>query len=472
MLRPSHLAQGLRVIPRSLLALAVLGLCATAERAWHHRESPGVTPGLTPGLTPGGVPSSASALGALPLGGLCRATGAFCVNDATCGPAGRCEDPAGLTGRLRAMAPATGDSTPALSPELVWNGDGYGCVWLAAGDDRLDLWFARLSPTGQRVGRPVRLTSSDTVKVLPSLVWDGGGYAVAYTEVAERSVSANLLRFGPDGALRGPARRVAPEEGIDLAARLVWNGREYAAAWYHVDRATQMSVRFARIAPDGARPSPTRVLHQRFMAGGPASLAWTGDAYGVGFTSYVPRDERSSTLFVRVGAGGEGAAAVPVASGPNRNGGTSLAWNGRHFGVAWEDDVQVPDDAAPTSALAYAGVGPSGVVVPRRTITGRDGLVLRPSLAWSGVAYGLAWTRVSEGSVDVYFARVTDGGAVDGTALRVTTRAPGALPSLVWTGREYGLAWTDGRDGDLDIYFTRLSASGSRVGQDVRVTAP
>jgi hypothetical protein len=46
----------------------------------------------------------------------------------------------------------------------------------------------------------------------------------------------------------------------------------------------------------------------------------------------------------------------------------------------------------------------------------------------------------------------------------------GLLPSLAWNGREFGIAWTDVRGGGIDVWFARYDAQGRRVGEEVRVS--
>lgn len=438
-------------------ALAVAGLMVASGPCPSSNPATSVAPG-----------TRASRPAHLLTAGRCAHTGQLCVSDATCGTGDRCTDPNDLRGAIvRASgAHALDDSIP-LSASLVWNGEGYGVAWIDLNDENFELYFARLSAAGQRLGSPVRVTRSDGIKVLPNLVASPAGYALTWTDVGEDAATVYLQRLGRDGSLQGKPVKVPTGSDLDLAAAATWNGREYAVAWYHLELRTQMGLRFARFGADGSRVGKESVLHQGFLATGAPGMAFMGDGYGVGWSTFIPRDETSQTLFVRVGAGGEGDRPVTVANAQGRNGGTSLAWNGRHFGMVWEDGITLDDEDVPLGALAFAGVSPTAVVVPRKNLTGRDALSVLPTLAWNGQSYGLGWTRLSSDGADVFFSLANDQGNLTGTPLRLTTHALGLMPSAVYNGTEFAIAWTHASAEGVHLRLARIDASGRRVGGDV-----
>jgi hypothetical protein len=93
-------------------------------------------------------------------------------------------------------------------PTLAWTGAEYGLVW---DDDRsgdLELWYARVSATGTKVGSDLQLTSAAGQSALPSVAWGGGKFAVAWNddrfagdeEILFLRLGCNCLDTDLDGA--------------------------------------------------------------------------------------------------------------------------------------------------------------------------------------------------------------------------------------------------------------------------------
>ncbi len=460
-------------IPGMLLHLARLD-AARRPRRWRMAGLGALALGLAAPIalrspTPPTPPPAAHrpARTVLVAGGQCARTGAFCASDLTCGRGDRCVDATGLSARL--MASVRDDADAWISPTLTATSDGWALAFLGIEDERLDIWFARLQGDGRRVGNARRLTNADSVKLMPDLAAGANGFALAYTEINEDAVATRLQRLGADGAAQGAPVNLG-SDSFSFGGRVAWNGREYAAAWYGISAVTQMSAKLARYAPDGTRVGGDSTLHSRFAATGTLGLAFTGDAYGIAFNTFIPREERSETLFLRAGAGGEASAPLKVAQRRERCGSAALAWSGRNFGMVWEDELSAEDDDTPLDRLSFAAVSPGRVDVPRRDLTQRNRFQVQPVMAFGGGVYALAWTTIGDDGLDVWLARLDSEGKLLGTPLQVTRNSMGLLPSLAWNGREFGIAWTDVRGGGIDVWFARYDAQGRRVGEEVRVS--
>jgi len=405
--------------------------------------------------------------------GRCALTGTLCFQHAQCSPVdareggNRCVDPTGLGARVvSALDAADDDANAAISPVLVWNGSHYGAAWVGIHDDRFELWFARLGADGRRVGAAVRVTSSASVKAIPSLAALGDGWGLAWTDVGEDDIAGYFVRLSATGQPVGNPE-VVSRDGVNLAPRVVSNGREFGVGWYNISVTSQMSLHFARIDGSGKRVGNTTVAARGFLATGLLDLGWNGDGYGLAWSTYVPRDDRSVTSFQGLGASGATVGkVVPVSQGAGQNGGVALAWSGRHFGAAWEDGMTEDEGA---NRLAFAGVGPAGVAVPRREVTDRSTLVLSPTLGWNGSRYALSWTRIAESGPEVLLARLGADGAPVGSAVRVTPNSLGLLSSVAVHGDTVSVAWTDLRASGIHIRFARFDNDGRRVGEETQI---
>lgn len=403
----------------------------------------------------------------------CEVSARMCFRDSDCGGHDRCVDGSGVTAivhGLMAQARANGDDDASFLATVAWSGSRYGVAWVGLKDERFSINFAQVSAEGARVGGVVRVAqgAGTNALILPSLAASPNGWALGWTEVSEDGVGAHFQRLNANGQAEGRAE--ALESGFNAAPRLVWNGREYAAAWYNVGVTSQMSLHFARIGADGKRVGRTSTAARGFLTAGAFGFAFTGDAYGLGWTNTDPRDERSETLFVRVGAGGEAGNVLRVGPNATPNLSLALAWNGRHFGAVWEDNLNAEDDT-PTSRLIFAGLTPSGVAAPRRALSDGRRLVIGPSLAAQGERFSLASTVVSNDGIDVELQGLSAQGAPEGQPVRVTQGEVGALPSLVFTGREYGLAYTQLDAQGISIQFARYDTSLRRIGRGAVISA-
>lgn len=456
-----HLARGRASrSPRALALAAALGGAALVSVAALHSSCPARRE------------DHHRAMHAQVAGGACVASGAFCVNDLTCGRGDRCADPRDVMGTLaRALGPGTRDDALPISPTVAWNGDGWAVAWSAIEDEAAEIYFARANAAGQRVGAPVRLTRSGSLKVLPSLAASPDGYAVTWTDVADDAISTWVLRLDKAGAPRGAPARLSGAQGLGIASRVVWNGHDYALAWYNATSAQDLALRFARVGADGSRVGEERSIAERILPTGLFDLRSMGDGYGAGWSAQGGRGAAAQSVFVRVGAGGEGGSPLRVASTQGQNGSVALAWNGRHFGYVWEDSVSLDEEDAMLSRLAFAGVTPGSVAVPRRELTPRDAYFTQATLTAAGSQYGLTYARIADDGADVFFNRLDAQGVPARNPIRFTQGALGLFPSMAWSGTEFGVAWTHIGARGIQLRFARVNAEGKRVGDDVALVS-
>jgi hypothetical protein len=435
------------------LALAALGtlvaLARPAHRDEHRRHA---------------LASFAVSSAALPaLAGRCLESGTHCARDAECQSA-RCVLPF-VPRTFRSLRSHAGTGL-ALSPSLAWNGDGYGVVWVDLREGQMELYFARLSREGVRQGNEVRLTTAESLQLAPHLVWNGREYAVTWTEAGDESLEVYLARLSPAGASLGTPVRLSSSAEYGFASRAAWNGREYGVAWYSFRPGAAMGLRFARVAATGERIGAERAVLDGLFATGALDLAWNGSEYGLAWSEYDAGTHRASSRLLQFEPEGRVTAHATFATEQGINGNTAVAWDGRVFGLVWEDALS--EDGP--NALCFGSVSRRGIDVPRAPLTDRKALTLLPSLAWNERHYGLAWTDDRTGGFDTWFARLTPRGKFEGAPLRLSTPQGEAVePSVSGNGSEFGVAWIDTREGDLGLYFARISREGTKVGRDVRL---
>jgi hypothetical protein len=319
------------------------------------------------------------------------------------------------------------------------------------------LWSA--SPT------EVRLTATATPSVRPAIAWNGGGreFGVAYEEDEEDPEGGGTIyftRLTPSGAdLMGTDTVVStePETTTDgylhQQPALALAGSEWGFVWSWID-AGASEIYFRRLTAAGTYPpgaDEIRITSASRTSAEP-SLVWTGTEYGVAWND--ARDGNLEVYFTRLSSTG----AKPisdirltettscVSSRP------SLAWTGSEFGVAWYD-VCSPGDPGDIWFTRVTSAGSEVAGAERGVIVASGSQSSMPRLVWNGTGYGLVWLDDREGAFDqLYFARLNSEGVVAGSLVPLTTPTETSgvhdAPAIVWDAdrREYVVAWSDQRN--------------------------
>jgi hypothetical protein len=248
-----------------------------------------------------------------------------------------------------------------------------------------------------------------------------------------------------------------------------------------------------------------------------ASLAWMGNGYGIAWQD--DRNGNEDIYFARLDASGARITGeLPVTTEAATSQQTRLAWNGREFGVAWQDDrngnweiyfnrldssggllgsdIRVTDDSANSfdiGELVWAGTEYGLIWRDRRDgnweiyftrldesgdkiggdirISNNASYSSEVSIVWTGEGYGVAWIDNPDGNWDILFALLDRVGSVVHEERVTTDPGDSRFPTVAWSGSEFGIAWNDDRDGNDEIYFVRLDADGYKIGAESRITA-
>jgi hypothetical protein len=125
----------------------------------------------------------------------------------------------------------------------------------------------------------------------------------------------------------------------------------------------------------------------------------------------------------------------------------------------------------------YARVGLDGRVIgDEMHVTPDSGFAGRATVAWSGSAVGLAYSKDRE---DVFFQLLGPGGeALTGPALISDPAAVAEPLGMAWSGSAFGLVWRDGRDAactdiltcECELYMARMDEAGAEIAQETRLT--
>ena len=353
-----------------------------------------------------------------------------------------------------------GGSGAKRDPAIAWSGTRFLVVWQAATSD---IRGALLSGAGTLVSNVTVSVAAGTQSV-PALAWNGSHFLVAWQDA--RNGRAEIF-----GARVTSAGTVVEPAGIPLSTgpdsrqspSVVALGSTFLVAWRDVrDGVRPFSVLATRVASDGTVQDPSGITVANTtgstaapalaQSAGRAFLAWTDTRLG-------PQD----IFGARVTTGGIvlDPLGITVSTLATSQRAPAVAFNGTNFFVAWEIVGGVP-------FVRGVLVGPGGRIIKGTSIslTAPDHLVgERPAVASDGSQFLVVWRAFnqSDDNVDILGARVDASGAISGSPFSITTvEGDEERPSVAWTGSSFLVAWEDDRNGvDSDVFATRVSPSGT-----------
>jgi hypothetical protein len=251
-----------------------------------------------------------------------------------------CAAPAGTAfARLDAAGKKIGSDVQVGAPfsayalSAAWNGHDYGIAWRDYRSPVSGIFFARLDRQGVKQGVELRVTDNGANPRIPSLVWTGTEYAVAWDDHATGREGIYLARFTASGTKIGSDIQISTG-GILLDPSLVWMGTGFGLAWWGV-RDGNSEIYFARLDASGHKiGEDVRVTNDAADSFSP-SLAWTGQEFGI---SWDDRRENREIFFARLDAlgrklGGD----VRITHQAAESWLSHLVWTGQEYGVSWSD---------------------------------------------------------------------------------------------------------------------------------------
>jgi len=325
----------------------------------------------------------------------------------------------------------------------------------------------------------VRITDWARTSGWPSLAYNGadGEYGLVWSDERASSLVFNVyfVRILNDGSRPADAGRVTNVIYFSLVPSLVWTGSEYGMAW-HDQRSADFNwtpeIYFKRFSgPGDELLYDTRVTNADRDSTSP-SLVHTGSEYAVAWSDSRAGADRFDIYFIRLDDDGSPLSAEVMVTDPTGAARSpSLVFTGSGYGLAWRDNAEGNYE------IYFARLDINGNRMGeclRLTNTTEDSM--SPSLSFNDVDLGLAWYDRDESGTGVFFARLSLDGVMETGPTRISDAFeapddPDRL-DLKWSGEQsaYGLVWHDDRDGNLEIYFTLVDAGGARLNPDLRLS--
>ncbi|HUT56128.1 MAG TPA: hypothetical protein VM658_22240 [bacterium] len=170
-------------------------------------------------------------------------------------------------------------------PQLVWTGSEFGLSWHDFEEPAYDLWFTRISSDGLKIGPDLYVPFPRGKGANSSLRWTGSEFGIAWNDTRDGNPEIYFARISAQGSKLGPDLRVTYDGAHSLNPSLAWSGDEFGLSWQD-DREGTDQIYFAKISSQGLKMSkdfPVRIGSCR--SSNPA-LAWSGSEFGVSWQDY------------------------------------------------------------------------------------------------------------------------------------------------------------------------------------------
>jgi hypothetical protein len=289
-------------------------------------------------------------------------------------------------------------------PSLVWTGSEYGVSWYNGSIGDSQIYFARISSSGVKVGSDVRITNDSTTSMHPSLAWTGSEFGVCWHDARVGNYEIYFARISSTGIKVGSDERITDDMADSTFPSLVWTGSEFGAIW-HDERDGTSEPYFARISSTGSKVGSETRITSASSDSQRSSLVWTGSEFGVSWDGVLTGDywggpseiyfARISSTGIKVGADEKISDASIRASEP------SLVWADSEFAVSWMD---MKDGNMEIYIARISSTGNRVGSIVR--ITNDPATSWAPSLAWTGSEFGLSWDDERDGDKEIYFNRL------------------------------------------------------------------
>jgi hypothetical protein len=312
-------------------------------------------------------------------------------------------------------------------------------------------------------------------RLRPAGAWAtiAAGLSVLALAGSASAEEAALLTPEHPVSLRVPT---SPAPGEQTAPAVAFDGTHYLVVWEdyrrHADGTQWTNLYGARLTRTGevVEPEPFLISSAPSRQGAP-SVAFNGTNFLVAWED-MRGAQRYDVYAARVSPQGAllDPDGIPVAAAASDQRDPSVASDGDGFLVAWHHERNSADDAIPPSHDIHAArIDSNGVVLDpgALTVSSASGAQTRPSVAFDGTNYLVAWEDKRAGNLDVYAARVnTIGVVLDAGGIPVTTGpAREGAPSVSYGDGQYLVAWHDSRDADYTsaIFGARVTPLGAVV---------
>lgn len=338
--------------------------------------------------------------------------------------------PGAMPGMNVQVTGAIGESN---APVITWTGEAFAVSWWDLRGQYPEVRLLRIDRDGVNRSPAARIPNKEAARD-QSMAWDGKELHLVFRD-GNRIMSARLGTADEEP-------KVLTENG-NMAAAGPWG----AAVWVDAGKLMFQSDGMIKLSDDGeVEEAPAPVVIARGGIEDP-QIAFNGKFYAVAWSKSV-RGGREIAL-QRVSPKGRklgGLVKVSATAGVSRK--PVIVWTQETFAMSWTNAAPVEQNPQDNYRVFFALVPEVGDTPSMTRQLEFQGSADQVALASTGKEFAMAWvgSRKPMGSA-IYFQRIgLDGKPLDSTT-EVTDGVPMACgrPSVAWDGDGYGVAWHDDR---------------------------
>jgi putative metal-binding protein len=175
---------------------------------------------------------------------------------------------------------------------IAWTGSEFGLSWADTRDGNNEIYFTRVSSVGAKIGPDQRITNDSNVSVDSTIAWGGSVFGVTWFDMRDGTYEIYFARISSDGTKLGADLRISDDDGVhNQYPSLTCSGSEFGVGWSGVD--------FTRVSMDGVVLQDHRRITSDPNYGSDSAIVWAGTEYGVTWRDYRSGDYE--IYFARVG---------------------------------------------------------------------------------------------------------------------------------------------------------------------------
>lgn len=299
------------------------------------------------------------------------------------------------------------DHFPISQIEMVWTGSEFVAVWLSiyTADSSMRAVHARVAADGTVAAAESQITDETTMMLGPAITWTGSEYVTGWSDyrVSSENAELYLARHSADGTKVGADVLVAKSGDHEMLCDIAWSGSEIGMAW-HDYASGSADVMFSRLDADLASVgTDLGVAVHATDSELSRSIVWTGSEYAIAWMQSATGDTDGvwDIYLGRVSAAAEKVGTdLLVSTGVALYDFPPIDWDGTRFGTGWttgagtdkEVEFALVDAGGTAIGDAYPASGDDGSESEFPGLTGLEGL------------FAFGWKDARHGASEIYLS--------------------------------------------------------------------
>jgi len=182
--------------------------------------------------------------------------------------------------RLGADIKITDTQSNAVSPSIIFSGNEYSIVWNDGRNSIDEIYFARISLDGTKIEDEVRITNNSGVSSFPSIAFSGSEYGVTWQDTLWGDEEIYFAKISLLGEKVGEDIRITDAIGKSIFPSIVFMVDEYGLVWQD-NRDGNDEIYFKRVSSEGTSITDDIRLTNTGDESSNPSISYSIDGYGI-----------------------------------------------------------------------------------------------------------------------------------------------------------------------------------------------